>query len=61
MFGFLQAGGDHGPSEFDSASGSDSSDLKPECCDGMAKTGDRLSVCSKSSNEAESDGWSSKA
>ena len=51
-----QAGGDHGDSDVDSAPASESSDLNPECCDGSAKSGERFSLCSKSSKDADSDG-----
>ena len=59
MSGRLQCCGDHGGSEFEVASASESSDLKPECCEGKRKTGEGFSLFSKSSREAVSEGCES--
>lgn len=53
---FLHAGGDQGSSELDSTSASESSNLKPECCEGIPSTGERLSMLS---SDADSEGWES--
>ena len=60
----LHPGGDHGPLDTESAPASELSDRKPEWCEGKRKPGEGLSLFSKSSNEAESEGcvsniWSS--
>jgi hypothetical protein len=57
-------GGDQGAPLLDlssiSISESSGSDLKPECCEGRSKSGERACCSSKSSREADSKGWSSK-
>jgi len=57
-------GGDQGAPVLDlssvSISESSGSDLKPECCEGRSKSGERACCSSKSSSEADSEGWSSK-
>lgn len=56
-------GGDQGAPLLDLSSISESSgsDLKPECCEGRSKSGERVWCSSKSSREADREGWSSKA
>jgi len=55
-------GGDHGAPLLDLSSMSESSgsDLKPECCEGRSNRGERFWCSSKSSSEADNEGWSSK-